>query len=70
MVAVRHRPITALGARLVAAEGLPAGVNVRLFGEISSLPGGISSVPGNPGGCGRGLGKEGKFVRGLETLSL
>jgi len=27
-------------------------------------------VQGNPGGCGRGLGKEGKFVRGLETLSL
>ena len=27
-------------------------------------------VQGNPGGCGRGLGKEGKFVRGLEALSL
>ena len=27
-------------------------------------------VQGNPGGCGRGLGKKGTFVRGLEALSL
>ena len=33
MVAVRHRPITAIGARQVAAESLLAGVDVRLFGE-------------------------------------
>jgi hypothetical protein len=33
MVAVRHRPITDLGARLAASEGLSADVNVRLFGE-------------------------------------
>jgi hypothetical protein len=32
-VAVRHRPITAIGARWVAIEGIPAGVDVRLFGE-------------------------------------
>ena len=33
MVAVRHRPKSALGARQVASEGLPADVDVRLFGE-------------------------------------
>ena len=36
-VVVRHRPITAIGARPVAAEGFPAGIDVRLFGETLSL---------------------------------
>ena len=33
VVAVRHRPKSALGARQVATEGLQAGGNVRQFGE-------------------------------------
>ena len=47
VVAVRHRPITAPGARQVAAEGIQAGVDVRLFGETPLLAGKILFATGS-----------------------
>ena len=48
-VVVRHRPITAFGARQVAVEGFPAGIDVRLFGGTSSSGREKMSVRACPG---------------------